>query len=151
MCLYCKERIDAGLFALFDLGYYCGNNASVVADNTVIGDSKDGCVGIVVDADDAAAVLHADLILHGARDNDIDNVIGLDGSAGLTDLLLMRQPSHVHRGTRGRYLTAKKSRQFAECTEVSLRLYAASAADNKLGLIYSSAPSCWCSRETASS
>lgn len=139
MCLYCKERIDAGLFALFDLGYYCGNNASVVADNTVIGDSKDGCVGIVVDADDAAAVLHADLILHGAGDADIDNVIGLDGSAGLTDLLLMRQPSHVHRGTRGRYLTAKKSRQFAECTEVSLRLYAASAADNKLGLIYSSA------------
>ena len=44
------------------------------------------------------AVLHADLILHGARDTDIDNVIGLDGSAGLTDLSLMRRPSHVHRG-----------------------------------------------------
>ena len=50
----------------------------------------------VVDADDALGVLHADLILNRAGNCDVDDVIGLDGRAGLTDLFLVRQPAVVN-------------------------------------------------------
>ena len=52
----------------------------------------------MIDADDATTVLHTDLILHRTGYSYVDDVVRLDGSAGLTDLLLVWEPAQINRG-----------------------------------------------------
>ena len=72
----------------------------------------------MVDADDALGVLHADLILHGAGDGDVDDHVGLDGGAGLADLSIVRQKSVVDQGTGGGKLTAEEVCKLLEKREL---------------------------------
>ena len=103
VCLLCS--------AVFDLCDDGRQDGLEVGHCAVVGDVKDrrGCV--VVDADDAFGVLHADLILHGAGDGDVDDHVGLDGGAGLADLSIVRQKSVVDQGAGGGKLTAEEAEQ----------------------------------------
>ena len=65
----------------------------------------------MVNADDALGVLHADLILDRAGNCDVDDVIGLYGCAGLTDLILVGQPAVVNDRTGSGYMTTEKLRR----------------------------------------
>ena len=94
------------LLSFLDLFDYCRNEAAVIRNSAVVGNIEDGNSCGVVDADDALGVLHADLILNRAGNCNVDNVIGLDGRTGLTDLFLVRQPAIVNDRTGSGYLTA---------------------------------------------
>ena len=99
------------LLSFLDLFDYCRNEAAVIGNSAVVGNIEDGNSCGVVDADDALGVLHADLILNRAGNCNVDNVIGLDGRAGLTDLFLVRQPAIVNDRTGSGYLTAENIKQ----------------------------------------
>ena len=90
----------------------------------------------MIDADDALGVLHTDLILHGAGDGDVDDKLRLDARAGLTDLLIMGEPAVVHERTGRGDLSAEKPGELTQGGKVVLTLYAASAADENIRLVY---------------
>ena len=72
----------------------------------------------MVDGDDAAGVLHADLILDRAGNCYIEDELRLDGGAALTDLLLMRQPAVVDKRTRGGKLSVEQGGQLLQRLEI---------------------------------
>ena len=72
-----------------------------VADDAVVGDFEDGGFGVAVDGDDGLALVHAGEMLDGAGDADGDVELGLDGLAGLADLLGVGAPAGVDDGAGG--------------------------------------------------
>ena len=78
-----------------------------VADDAVVGDFKDGGLGVLVDGDDALRGLHADQVLDGSGDADGEVELGRDGLAGAADLALHGQPAVIADGARGGQLRAE--------------------------------------------
>src|ERR1700730_5089972 len=91
------ERRTARL--LFQFSEDGGDELRDVAYDAVVGDLEDGCLGVAVDGDDGFAFVHAGEMLDGSGDTDGDVELGLDGLAGLADLLGVGAPASVHDGT----------------------------------------------------
>ena len=72
-----------------------------ITDNPKVGNRENGSIGVLVDGDDGSGVLHADKVLHGARDTDSDVDVGLDRLARLPHLLRIRDPAGVDDGPCG--------------------------------------------------
>ena len=72
-----------------------------VADDAVVGDFEDGGFGVAVDGDDGLALIHAGEVLDGAGDADGNVELGLNGLAGLADLLGVGAPAGVDDGAGG--------------------------------------------------
>jgi hypothetical protein len=64
-----------------------------VADDAIVGDLEDGSFGVAVDGHDDLALVHAGEMLDGSGDADGDVELGLDGLAGLADLLGVGTPT----------------------------------------------------------
>ena len=83
-----------------------------------MGDVEDRRVCGLVHGHDALCIPHAELILHGAGDGDVDDHVGLDGGAGLADLSIVRQKSVVDQRTGGGKLTAEEVCKLLEKREL---------------------------------
>src|SRR5204863_6860403 len=70
-----------------------------VADDAEIAELEDRRVRVLVDRDDRAGSLHADLVLDRARDPTGDVELRRDAAARLTDLRRVRIPARVDDGT----------------------------------------------------
>ena len=90
-----------GTRLLFEFGEDGGDELGDVADDAVVGDFEDGGFGVAVDGDDGFALVHAGEVLDGAGDADGDVELGLDGLAGLADLLGVGAPAGVDDGASG--------------------------------------------------
>src|SRR5438309_7750922 len=66
-----------------------------VADDAEIAELEDRRVRVLVDRDDRAGALHADLVLDRAGDAERDVELRRDGLAGLADLRRVRVPARV--------------------------------------------------------
>ena len=71
-----------------------------VTDHEHVGEVGDGRVRVAVDGDDRRGGLHADLVLDRAADAHREVELRLDDLAGLADLLAVRDPARVDRGSR---------------------------------------------------
>src|SRR5882757_10262253 len=85
----------------FQFGQDGGDELGDVADDAVVGDFEDRGFGVPVDGDDGFAFVHAGEVLDGAGDADGDVEFGLDGLAGLADLLGVGAPAGVNDGAGG--------------------------------------------------
>src|SRR6185437_3977567 len=79
-----------------------------VADDAEVGELEDGRVRVLVDRDDRAGALHADLVLDRARDATGDVELRRDAPARLTDLRGVRVPAGVDDGARRRDRAAER-------------------------------------------
>ena len=84
-----------------------GNDLEQVAGDAVVGNLEDGSGLVLVDGDDALGILHASLVLDGAGDTQSNIDLGMDGLAGLADLVVSGDPTSVHAGTRGTHDAAQ--------------------------------------------
>src|SRR5688572_28341138 len=71
-----------------------------IADHDHIREVSDRRVRIAVDRDDRGGGLHADLVLDGAADAHREVELGLHDLARLADLLAVRDPARIDRGSR---------------------------------------------------
>ena len=76
------------ILCLLDLCYEGGNYLADVADDSVIRNVEDGCRLVGIDGNDAVGGLHTGGELNGTGDAQGDDQLGLDGSAGQTNLML---------------------------------------------------------------
>src|SRR5690606_33787934 len=79
-----------------ELAFKLGQDFKEVADQSVVGDLEDRRIGILVDGDDVAGILHAGQVLDGSGDAAGDIEIGSDHLAGLPDLQLVAGITGVH-------------------------------------------------------
>lgn len=86
-------------------------------------------------ANDAARVLHADLILNRAGYAHVYDACRLYGCARLADLLLVRQPALIHGWAGSGQLPVEKLRQLTQHGEIILALYSSPAAYKQVGLV----------------
>jgi hypothetical protein len=112
-----------------------GDDLVQVAHDAQIGELEDRRVRILVDGDDVLGVLHADLVLDGARDPRGQVQLRRDRLAGLTDLARIREPSGVdHRAGRGDG-PAERLGELLELAEAVGLAEAAAAGDEDVGVL----------------
>ena len=79
----------------------CGTDLVQVADHAEVGQLEDRRLGVLVDGHDRLRGLHAGAVLDRAGDAGGDVQLRRDRLAGLADLVAVRIPAGVDRGTRG--------------------------------------------------
>src|SRR5690242_18085045 len=89
---------------------------------------------VFVDGDDVFGAFHAGQVLDGAADANGYIERGLDGLAGLPDLVTVWQPAGVDDGAGGAWSAAQGSRQFLYKVVVFGFAEAAPAADDDAGI-----------------
>ena len=82
----------------FDLLDELGNDLVQIADDAVGGNIEDGGVLVLVDGDDVLGILHTGNVLDGTGDAQCNVDAGMHGLAGLTDLMVGRQPALIGDG-----------------------------------------------------
>src|SRR3954447_23864908 len=95
-----------------------GHDLVPVADHSEVAELEDRRVRILVDRDDRAGALHADLVLDRARDAERDVELRRDGLAGLADLRGVWIPAGVDDGTGRADRAAERLRQLLREREV---------------------------------
>ncbi len=65
--------------------------------DAVVSHLEDGSGIVLVDGDDALGILHTGLVLDGAGDTQSNVDLGMDGLAGLADLMVSSQPASIAR------------------------------------------------------
>ena len=90
--IYCALFLLCG-FRCLDLLDHVRNYLEQVADNTVICTLEDRSCLIAVYCNDRLRILHTSLVLDGAGDTQSNVHLGMHGLAGLTNLMVGRQPS----------------------------------------------------------
>ena len=93
--ILCWVRSLGGLGSLDGLDQL-GNDLEQVAHDTVVSHLEDGSGIVLVHGDDALGILHAGLVLDGAGDAQCDVDLGMDGLAGLANLMVGREPAVVY-------------------------------------------------------
>ena len=78
-----------------------------IGDQSVIGDSEDWCIRIVIDRNDRARVLHSGQVLNGATDPCADVEVGGHNLAGLSDLKVVWHPACITCGSGRAHAGAK--------------------------------------------
>ena len=106
-----------------------------VADDAEVGELEDRRVRVLVDRDDRARALHADLVLDRAGDADRDVELRRDGLAGLADLRRVRVPARVDDGARRGDRAAERLRELLDEREALGRAEPAAAGDDDVGVL----------------
>ena len=106
-----------------------------VADDAEVAEVEDRRVRVLVDGDDRAGALHADLVLDRARDAERDVELRRDGLAGLADLRRVRVPAGVDDRARRADRAAERLRELLRKREVLRRAEAAAAGDDDVGVL----------------
>ena len=101
-----------------------------VADDAVVGDAEDRRERVVVDGQDARALVHAGAVLHGAADAAGDVELGTDGGAGLADLVVVGDPARIHGGAAGADDAADRAGQLLDQREALARADPDAAGDD---------------------
>src|SRR6476469_2757615 len=78
----CRRAPRLGALGLLDLLNQGRDDVEQVADDSIIGNLKDGRLGILVDGDDGSRTFHAHNVLDGAADAERQVELGSDGLAG---------------------------------------------------------------------
>src|SRR5262245_43122951 len=106
-----------------------------VADDAEIGELEDRRVRVLVDRDDDAGALHADLVLDRARDADGHVELRRDGLARLPDLRRVRVPAGVDDRARRGDGSAEGLRELLDELEVLGPAQAAAPRDDHVGVL----------------
>ena len=93
-----REPLLGSLSSLDGLDQHGGDLEQVAAD-AVVGDLEDRSGLALVHRDDALGILHTGLVLDGAGDAQSNIDLGVNGLAGLTDLMVGGQPARVDGST----------------------------------------------------
>ena len=104
------------LIILYQLRHYLFNGTI----DDIVGNGIDGSVGVVVDGDDDAAVLHTGNVLDLAGDAAGDVHFRVNGDTGLSDLAVMVSLACIHGGTAGTYFSMEFLCQLEEQVETFL-------------------------------
>ena len=92
------SRVGSVLLGLEGFDHHRNDFEQVAAD-AVVGSFEDGGGLILVDRDDALGILHAGQVLDRAGNAEGNIDLGTDGLAGLSDLMVGREPAGIHSGT----------------------------------------------------
>ena len=103
---------------------HLGDNLFHRAGNHVVGNFVDGGVGVAVDADDDAAVLHARDVLDLAADAAGDVYLRVHRDARLTNLAVVVNPSGIDGGAAAAHFAVEHFGQLEEAVEALLAAHA---------------------------
>ena len=106
-----------------------------IADDAEVGEVEDRRVRVLVDRDDRAGVLHADLVLDRAGDPERDVELRRDRLPGLADLRRIRVPPCVDDRARRRDGAAERCRQVLGQLEAVRATEPAPACDDDVGVL----------------
>src|SRR5947209_7740081 len=106
-----------------------------VADDAEVAELEDRRVRVLVDRDDHARALHADLVLDRAADAERDVELRRDDLARLADLRAVRVPAGVDDGARRADGAAERLGELLGEREVLRRTEAASTRDDDVGVL----------------
>ena len=98
-----------------------------------MGNREDGSIGIGVDGDDLLGFGHTCTVLDGTGDTGADIKAGTDGNTGLTDLIIVADPSGVDSGTGSTDFAAEGFCEVTDEFEVFFGADTVSAGDDDLG------------------
>ena len=96
----------------------------------VVGNAVDGRIGIAIDGDDDARILHTGDVLNLTGDTACDVHLGMDGDTRLTNLTVVVEPTSIDGGTRSAYLAVEHLGQFEQLVEAFLRTDAITAGND---------------------
>ena len=130
---YCfRKLLLRGLGSLDSLDQH-GSDLEQVAADAVVSDLKDGSGVILVDGDDALGILHTSLVLDSTGDTQSNVHLGVNGLAGLTNLMVGRQPAGVDGGTGAANNAAQNLSQLLSQLDAALNVLADAAANGQIG------------------
>src|SRR6476619_4082131 len=133
-CPLLEAIVLAALLGLHGLGEL-GQDLVEVADDAEVGELEDRGVRVLVDRHDVLGVLHADLVLDGARDARREVQLRRDGLARLADLRRVGVPAGVDHRAGGRDGTAERARELLAELEALGLAQAAAARDQDVGVL----------------
>ena len=97
-----------------------GNHLLYAARDHIVGNAVDGRLGVGVDRDDDARVLHTSDMLDLSRDTTGDIDLRMDGDTRLSDLAVVIDPARVHGRAACADLSMQEVGQLKEQVEVFL-------------------------------
>ena len=123
-----RNRRSQSSLCCLDLLDQLRHDLEQIAHDAVVGNTEDGCALILVDSDDALGVLHTSGVLDSAGDAQSNIDLGVHGLAGLTNLMVSRQPAGVDGGTGAANNAAQDLSQLLSQLDAALNILGNAAA-----------------------